>query len=626
MPNQLKRDPTRTTLLRRKFCADMKRRFKSVSKAIQTLIVTDDVFGLEERKELAILQERQAWRFNTSAQKAQAYQKWLQQQIDAKILTTDAITGKPWTGTYVESAYRKGGLRAYTDLRAAELAMEGDEFFLGGKAEFLRTAFDAPELLNKIELLSTRTFEELKGVTSSMSQQMSRILSEGLVKGYSPRKIARELRNNVTKITNTRALTLARTEIIHAHAEGQLDAFEHLGVKEITVMAEWSTVGDDRVCPLCGDLEGVVMTVKEARGLIPRHPNCLPPDSLVTPGGGITGVSKRWYDGDMFVFKTSFGDKFVCTPNHPILTSDGFVPANTLDIGSEVMCNSISERERIVDCNDIDKPSRIEDIAESFLSNSDVISVPMPLSSKDFHGDGIGSKVAVISSNCFLGNSFNPSFQQHFRKFDFVWRIIRRMFLNSLGAFAFGCPRHLLSDSCFMCGSNLIGSCNQIHISPFYRFRFTLGSDMNIGGQKAISYSTAAYIKLFGKSIFRHSLFVKFCNFFDRQRDKKIARRLCNDTRFVNASIVHCKAFHYLGYIYNLETTESYYIANNVASHNCRCSWMPAEKNMKQKGQLWGKRGKTAVKKSIKSEGPKTIKRSYREIERRSVWAGKELL
>ena len=39
-------------------------------------------------------------------------------------------------------------------------------------------------------------------------------------------------------------------------------------------MAEWSTAGDDRVCPLCGPLEGSVMTVKEARGLLPRHPNC----------------------------------------------------------------------------------------------------------------------------------------------------------------------------------------------------------------------------------------------------------------------------------------------------------------------------------------------------------------
>jgi len=62
--------------------------------------------------------------------------------------------------------------------------------------------------------------------------------------------------------------------LIVAHAEGQLDSFEDLNVEEVGVMAEWSTVGDDRVCELCEDLEGAIMTIDEARGLIPRHPNC----------------------------------------------------------------------------------------------------------------------------------------------------------------------------------------------------------------------------------------------------------------------------------------------------------------------------------------------------------------
>jgi len=271
MPNQLKRDPTRTTMLRRKFMADMTRRFKRLSKAIQILVVDDDAFGLEGP---AILQVRQVWRFKTDAQKVKAYRTWLQQQVDAGILTpVDGITGKPWTATYIESAYKKGGLRAYTDLRAAELAAH-PSLFEGGQAEFIRTAFGQPEALHKIELLYERAFDELKGVTAVMGQQMSRTLSEGLAQGYGARKIARELRKNVSNITKTRANVIARTEIIRAHAEGQLDAFEHLGVEEVGVMAEWSTAGDERVCAECGELEGVVMTVKEARGLLPRHPNC----------------------------------------------------------------------------------------------------------------------------------------------------------------------------------------------------------------------------------------------------------------------------------------------------------------------------------------------------------------
>lgn len=271
MPNQLKYDPTRTTLLRRKFMADMTRRFKKLGRAIQVLVVDDDAFGLEGP---AILQVKQVWRFRTDAQKVQSYRVWLQQQVDAGILSpVGGISGKPWTAPYIESAYKRGGLRAYTDLRAAELANH-PSLFEGGQAEFIRTAFGQPEALHKIELLYGRAFDELKGVTAVMGQQMSRTLSEGLAQGRGPATIARELRKNVTTITRTRANVVARTEIIRAHAEGQLDAFERLGVEEVGVMAEWSTAGDERVCIECGELEGVVMTVKEARGLLPRHPNC----------------------------------------------------------------------------------------------------------------------------------------------------------------------------------------------------------------------------------------------------------------------------------------------------------------------------------------------------------------
>jgi len=271
MPNQLKRDPTRTTLLRRKFMADMTRRFKKLSKAIKVLVVDVDCFGLEK---LVVLQVRQAWRFQSSAQKVKAFRQWLQQQVNAGILTpVGGISGKPWTAPYIESAYKKGTLRAYTDLRAEELA-NYPSLFDGGQAEFLRTAFASPVALHKIELLYERAFSELQGVTDVMGQQMSRTLSEGLAQGYGANKIARNLVKDVSKITKTRANVIARTEIVRAHAEGQLDAFELLGVEEVGVMAEWSTAGDERVCIECGELEGVVMTIKEARGLLPRHPNC----------------------------------------------------------------------------------------------------------------------------------------------------------------------------------------------------------------------------------------------------------------------------------------------------------------------------------------------------------------
>ncbi len=273
-------DPTRTILLRRQFVADMVRRFKIVSKNIQELIVDDDALGLITKEpinfNIATNQqvEKQAWRFQTNTQKIKSYRKWLQQQFDAEVLTSvSGISDKPWLSTYIESSYKKGVTRSYTEFNASELASSKD-FYEGGKAQFLIDSFSAPEAQAKIELLYTRAFTELEGITKAMDQQMSRILADGLTQGYGINKIARNLRNNVTNLTNTRAKVLARTEIVRAHAEGQLDAFERLGVEEVGIQAEWITAGDDRVCQFCAEMEGTVWTIEEARGLIPAHPNC----------------------------------------------------------------------------------------------------------------------------------------------------------------------------------------------------------------------------------------------------------------------------------------------------------------------------------------------------------------
>jgi SPP1 gp7 family putative phage head morphogenesis protein len=103
---------------------------------------------------------------------------------------------------------------------------------------------------------------------------MSTTLANGLAHGKGAGTIARELYKNVSSLSRARAWTIARTEIINAHAEGQLDAFEKLGIEKVGAELEWSTAGDDIVCTKCEEMNGEVFTVEEARGMIPLHPNC----------------------------------------------------------------------------------------------------------------------------------------------------------------------------------------------------------------------------------------------------------------------------------------------------------------------------------------------------------------
>jgi len=270
----LRADPTRTGRVRREFISDVNRRFKSLLRDITDLIIVDDAFGLKTKAPLKLNLNAERWQFVTSDEKVKQFRGWLDRRIDAGLLSVDT-TGTAWTAKYIDSAYKQGVRRGYDD--ATRAGYEDTEtlpgFSQGQRSAFLSSSFAAPERASKLRLLQTRTFEDLRGVTAQMSSRMARALADGLAEGRGILDIADSVRS-AAGIPLTRARTIARSEIIYAHSEGQLDSFEDLGVDEIGVMAEWSTAGDDRVCELCASLEGVVMTVKEARGLIPRHPNC----------------------------------------------------------------------------------------------------------------------------------------------------------------------------------------------------------------------------------------------------------------------------------------------------------------------------------------------------------------
>ena len=277
--NALRTDPTRTSLIRRRFQAEMMRRVKKLIAALREFLIEKDALGLKQKKlGFAILAEEAGHRefeFRTDAEKLEAFNNWLKQQVEANLLSPSPGTpaGRPWLSEFIESAFKKGQLNAFLSSKQASL-LEQEGVGSQTMESFLRSSFGQAEATSKARLLATRAFEDLKGVTSTMSSQMNQILAQGIIDGTGPAEIAREMVEKIGSLTEKRALVIARTETIAAHAEGQLDAFENLGVDELGVKAEWVTAGDDRVCPECHDMEGKVFDVEEARGLIPLHPNC----------------------------------------------------------------------------------------------------------------------------------------------------------------------------------------------------------------------------------------------------------------------------------------------------------------------------------------------------------------
>ena len=53
-----------------------------------------------------------------------------------------------------------------------------------------------------------------------------------------------------------------------------IQEYRNWGVEGVTILGEWKTAGDDRVCEKCASMEGRVFTLDEIEPLIPLHPQC----------------------------------------------------------------------------------------------------------------------------------------------------------------------------------------------------------------------------------------------------------------------------------------------------------------------------------------------------------------
>jgi len=221
-----------------------------------------------------------AWQFNPDNDKIRAFQQWMRQQL---LQTLTGKTEEDLWRAYVEQGLKKGLGRAYDDVNRSRKDQAADQkqldFYQGSAEDFVRSSFNRPVSVEKVQLLASRSFDEIQGMTSDMLTSLSRTLTDGLVQKKGPLEIARDLVKKLD-ISKQRAELIARTEIVRAHAEGQLIAFEAMGVQELGVAVEWSTSTDrdgnfdERVCSLCRPLEGAVFSIEESRGMIPRHPRC----------------------------------------------------------------------------------------------------------------------------------------------------------------------------------------------------------------------------------------------------------------------------------------------------------------------------------------------------------------
>lgn len=280
--------------LRRQFIADIKRRFKRIRDAVSRL-VRDDALDLSPNQD-GVLFLSKRWAGYTIPHRITAFADYVSQLIATH------VGGDPFQ-RWIEDGYLKGLIRAFDKVKNRATTQEEKREFIqriatrgtkkgigtqGSKrtlnqrgigsarigvanARFTKRDVQGKFISERALLLSQRLRMEMKGATDVMSQQIAREVVSAFEQGKTPDQLAEAILDKVD-IADRRAATIARTELVRAHAEGQLDAMEEMDIDEITALVEWSA--EDTACSLCQPLEGLILRIADARGMLPRHPNC----------------------------------------------------------------------------------------------------------------------------------------------------------------------------------------------------------------------------------------------------------------------------------------------------------------------------------------------------------------
>lgn len=288
-------DPTGTLSLRGKFEQRLVGKFNRLKTLVNQSIVQNDAFGLKAQRvgdslPQSIVMDAQAispraFSLDRPAEKVDRFMAWLQLAQNDGILevqqgtTMSSAARSSWMNTYIDSAYSKGVRDAANKMRKGGASIA---------ESWAEQSFFRPIHADRLGLIYTRAYSDLDGITKTMDQQISRILAQGIGEGRGPLEIARQINERIDKIGITRARVLARTEIVSAHAEATLNAYEEAKIEGVEVEAEFTTAGDNAVCPECEALAGKIFTIAESRGMIPVHPSCRCAFNPIVVGG--TGI------------------------------------------------------------------------------------------------------------------------------------------------------------------------------------------------------------------------------------------------------------------------------------------------------------------------------------------------
>lgn len=412
---------------------------------------------------------------------------------------------------------------------------------------------------------------------------------------------------------DTYAEMTTRTAAGRAQVQGALDRYQAAG-KDLVIVSD-----APQECPACRPWEGRVLsisgattgdvgggmtvagTVSEAVGAGLQHANCFPGDVLVS-GPPVDAADARWYEGDLVIIHTAGGDELPVTPNHPVLTAEGWVTAGALHVGDQLVRHLGAERMGLVGPDEDRVPTPISQVAGALRQAGPVVAVSVPAAAEQFHGDGFGGQVDVVLADRLLSDGLDASAEHPCGHAPFVAGgmglvplLAERPSLQVL--VRAGQASHGVMSAGDLCGSGFWG-----HARPLPPFSLRAAAlhpgldhpvadrrlgDAEIGGNLVLGLSGLVPVDDLGGVRRRGSVggadsapFLHAPNdagFPDHPIDgaaadadtgRDLLARLAAHVALDDVVRVERREFR--GHVYNLQTRGGWYTANGIVVHNCR--------------------------------------------------------
>lgn len=307
----------------------------------------------------------------------------------------------------------------YTDWTDQQLNRPADEVLIGAMNAATMTLVSG----ERVDAGAWDRF--IRNNQSATYRLVDGIVRIGQQEGATNQEIIRQLRGSYNRTTKT-----YQGGILQGRATQWAEALTRTGTKHYAATSRERTIQANRDIL---DRRILIATLDNRTTIL-----CFEGSQEAQSLGDLQKVFRSEYTGDMVIIKTASGKELVGTPNHPILTSEGWLPMDKLDPSKHILYSPFLEHMSLPSVKDVSVPTAFSKLFDSVNEPaiSDVFRERS--STEDFYGDGMGgdSYIDVVALKSHLRNGFNALLGKH-RVNKCFSRIKPASFLNRLRLFLF---------------------------------------------------------------------------------------------------------------------------------------------------------------------------------------------